>query len=261
MGQALSSYAYSALKRKAGGIVKRAAYRKDPDKKTEVDLLADFGKDKSPKLRASGQVNFRTKTEMKACNEIADVSMVDGAFTTVATVQLNSAYEPVDAETEQPRGFDQFGTFYKRYRVDDCAIQIILSGYGGVTNFHETPVIVGITGSLSGEGPANLREAMENPRTVYKVFHPRPATGDAKMRFGGQVDAVYDCGEIFGSKKNYQSLDDVVGFSNGNPSVILLGTIWVCPINGSEFDDYTISALVMTNQKLTWFGPEKLTPS
>lgn len=240
-------------------------------KKVEKSLLADFGKDKYPRLRASGQANVRTRTEMKTCNELSAVTMTDGGLATIATVQLNSAFEPVDNETEQPRGFDQFTTWYKRFRVSKCSIQAIMCGQMAYNTLATPkPLIIGISGHLSGEAPTSLREAMESPRTVYKVVYPKdytyadgtPASGYAnRPSWNGSIEAVFDCAELFGDRRNYYTSDDVVGYSTSNPAVLLLATVWVAVVNGDSYDDWVVNPVVMTNQKLTWFGPEKLAVS
>lgn len=248
-----------------GGVLKARARAKPITEKVD-ELIHDFGKDKSPKLRASGQVNVKTVTEMKACTEIAAVAMDNGAFTTLCTVQLNSAYEPVDTEAEQPRGFDEYSTFYKRYRVSGCAIQMNL--LGRQTTSSDTAgvrqVVVGVTATMAGEAPASLREAMEHPRTVYKVLRPILQDIDGsteKAVYHTVLEAAFDPAEVFGNRKNYYTLDDVVGFNNSNPATLLIATVWACVVNPDATSDLSWDAVCMTNQKLTWFGAEKLAGS
>lgn len=236
--------------------------KKTPRAKPKVqkvdELLHDFGKDKSPTARSGGQANVRTTTEMKCCTEITGVAVTDGAFTPLAVVQLNSAYEPVDTEAEQPRGFDQYAMFYKRFRVHSCGIQALIHLLGGTTLTTCKSWVVGVTATMSGEAPTSLREALENPRTVYKYVKPYPEVGDAKASAQATIEAAFDCAEVFGNGRNYMTLDDVVGYNNANPSVILIATFWAVPVNGTSDDDATANILVCTNQKLTWYGPEKL---
>lgn len=253
----------TATKRKTGAA---------KPKKVSKALLDDFGKVKYPRLRSSGQANVRTHTEMKACTELSSVNLTDGAFTTIATVQLNSAFEPVDNEAEQPRGFDQFTTWYKRFRVSSCAVDCMFSMLGPVvTALNAHPFVYGITAHLAGEAPTSLREAVENPRSVYKYctadYYGQPDGTPATNAMyrapcaKGRVEACFDCAEIFGDKRNYYTSDDVVGYTNANPSVLILATIWIVPVNGDSYDDWVVYPLVTTNQKLVWFGPEKLSPS
>lgn len=255
----------------AGAKSTKKVAKSRADAAVDVAVLKNLGKDKSPKLRDSGQANVRTTTEMRTCTEVAEVTMTDGALTALALVQLNSAYEPVDTEAEQPRGFDQFTTWYKRYRVWSCAIQCFFSGtrlhaYGK----HYKPIIFGITAHMSGENPTTLREAMENPRTVYKVMYPNgldyqegtPADQYVNTaECHGSIEGIFDPAEVFGNKDAYRTLDDVAGYSTSNPSVLLNATIWVGQINAAAGDTWYFNPVVMTNQKLTWFGAEKLSSS
>jgi len=179
---------------------------------------------------------------------------------------MNSLNEPVDTAAEQPRGVDQYAVWYKRYRVSKCMVRwtgaIRPDTASSAINYPQ--VYVGMTATFGGEAPTTLREAMENPRTVCKwVKGGYVASNEAayyRTCRNWSVTGVFDCGEVFGSLKEYNTVDDVVGFPTGNPTTMPIITLWIGRvINGAE--DYVTYNGIEVFQKALWFGPEKLAVS
>lgn len=263
---------YPALARKVSAV-KKASKKRRTDDSRDANVFAMFT-DKSP-TPSEQQVALRRQANvwMKTFTEQGNsVSVENGAFTTLATIQMNSVFEPVDTETEQPRAHDTMTTLFKRCRVSKCAIECLITAIlnnAATAGGSGCVLIAGMTAHVAGEAPATLREAMENPRTVYKVMNH-----DMTGVFGTYVDGLYsykparcilrgsfDCAEVFGNKKEYYTLDDTVNAS-ANPTTLVICTVWAgCAMAGNGADDFQFFTGITTNQKCRWFMPEKLTSS
>ncbi len=131
-----------------------------------------------------------------------------GTTSTQQVLQLNSLFEPMDTNAQQPYGFDQMSPLYNRYKVTACTVTVQL-----------LPTIATPTSSLilmvqSPGGGASLSattiQAAERPNATLLVTS-RGAPAVWKRRFEiHQVAGV--------SKKEYEAnLDDYVADVSGNP--------------------------------------------
>lgn len=130
---------------------------------------------------------------------------------------LNSIYDPNRTGTgHQPLGYDQWATFYNRYRVYGVTVRF------SATNLADVPVRIGIVGDNSSSGATYLTDQSRFEQPHMKSFILGNANGMNTRSF----KMFFSCARIQGSPKvRYNSENQFAAQWNANPIENIVGHI------------------------------------
>ncbi len=157
--------------------------------------------------------------------------------------QLNSIFEPLDANTHQPYGFDQVTNLYTRYRVDRAKVRIDLTadsaGNSALIIQTEPP---GTASSITG---SRINELNERPNCTAVLI----------SAIGNTWERTFEMHQVTGTtKREYElNVEDYSALVTANPArmpIMRLGCASVADVTtGSIFGLVTITYDVFLFQR------------
>lgn len=148
-----------------------------------------------------------------------------GAVCTAHDFRLNSPFDPYYAAGgHQARGYDQWRSFYKRYRVTQCKISFQVADSGATFG---TPCLGFIHVGTQAYGATPSSTILELPGTVTQLG---AALGDP-IRLTQGVKLW----ELAGmSYKDYMADDTSAAYDTTNPDMPLIATVGLVSADGSS---------------------------
>lgn len=186
-------------------------------------------------------------TEDLVYSEHVELKAVASSVSNAYEFRLNSAYDPdYSGGGHQPRGFDQWAAFYRRYRVTQVKINVQFSS---PANAFGNPALAWIHVGNGSYGLTPSITLLETPGTCFKTVdvqeHPRLQQTVKLWELGGMT------------YKQYMADDSTAASTGANPAMIAIGSVGVVSANNSSAVQTTQAQITMV-MRVVFF--EKLSP-
>lgn len=163
---------------------------------------------------------------------------------TAQQLHLNSAFDPMGtlSATQQPLGFDQYASLYKR----TCVIAWRLA-FEAVSTDNTHPVVVGFTPTTQSSALTSFSHYRELPATVQRTVTPDLDKLFFSARGGIKKWLTPRGGKIL-------SNEDLTATTSADPNQILYGHVYAQAMDGAA-DPAKIHFTVKLRQLVVFFDP------